>query len=251
MNQFKEITSLQNPLIKHWVHLRQNHDYREEHQSVIIEGSTLVREICPTSPTKAIVATDPTLIPKGIKADQILLVTEQVMKKISSVQSPEGILAEVAMPAKRSLNKKKRILVLDGVSDPGNVGTLLRTALALGWEGVFILSNTCDPYNDKAIRAAKGATFRLPIVTGMWEDLEKMATANKLQIAVADLEGIPAEQLEVGKGIALVLSNEAHGLSREAQNFPKVKVPMSEKMESLNVAAAGAILMYLLPRKSK
>ena len=88
------------------------------------------------------------------------------MKKISGMQTPEGLVVEIEMPKPAPLEGLKYLLALDGVSDPGNVGALLRTALALGWQGIFILDESCDPFNDKALRSARGATFRLPLA---WE----------------------------------------------------------------------------------
>lgn len=246
---FKEITSLQHPLVKHFVRLKQNRDYREEHHSVVIEGNKIIHEVCKTHPTKAILACDSTLFPKGLSADQMIIVNEQIMKKISGVQSPEGLIAEVSLPTPSSLKGMKRILACDGINDPGNLGAILRTGLALGWDGAFILNNSCDPFNDKALRAAKGATFRLPLAHGSWDQLKEIVKANKLQPLVADMEGQSIDSLPAPKGVLLVLSNEAHGLSDEAKPFQKIKIPMPGEMESLNVAIAGAILMYLLKGK--
>lgn len=243
----KEISSLQHPLVKYLVHLRQNRDYREEHHSVVIEGRKMVDEICPRHHTKLIMTYDKTWIPKGIKSDEILIVNEAIMSKVSGLQNPEGILAEVDMPNPASLKGLHWIIALDGVSDPGNLGALIRTGLALGWEGVFILENSCDPFNEKALRAAKGATFRLPYALGTWDDLRKLIKNNKLKPFVADMNGTELHDVSTNSAALLVLSNEAHGLSEEAAEIcKKVSIPMPGDMESLNVAVAGGILMYVL-----
>lgn len=241
----KKIQSLQHPLVKHLVKVRQNSDYRLDHQSVLIEGAKIIKELGKKAHFKVLMVTDETWIPKGIKAAEIVVVPETILEKVSGVKSPEGIIAEIAMPEPSNLKGLKKILALDGVNDPGNLGTLLRTALALGWEGVFILEESCDPFNEKALRAARGATFHLPLARGSWHDLKKIVSANKLQPYVADIGGENCQKMDVPVAPLLVLGNEARGTSEAAAQFcKKVSIPMAGKMESLNVAIAGSILMY-------
>jgi TrmH family RNA methyltransferase len=241
------IASLQHPLVKHLVKLRKNSDYRHEHKSLLIDGEKLVSEVCSKTSAHVVLALNETLIPQVVKAKDIVIVTEEIMHKISGMQSPEGILAEVPMPLSDPLTNKRYLIALDRVSDPGNMGTLLRTALALGWEGAFILEESCDPFNEKAIRAARGATFRLPTATGNWENLLKIIKQNQLTPFAADLEGKNPQKIKEQNGILLVLSNEAHGLSKEAAaHCEKITIPMPGPMESLNVSVAGGILMYCL-----
>lgn len=240
------LTSLQHPLVKHLVRLRQNRDYREECGSVIIEGHKLVEEVSRHHRPKLIATYDLSFIPEGIQPEKVLLVNEAIMHKISSTTTPEGIVAEIAMPASATLLQAQWIIALDGVSDPGNLGTLLRTALALGWEGAFILPNSCDPYNDKALRAAKGATFHLPLAYGTWEDLQGIIKANQLTPLVADMSGDSIEKIKAKRPL-LIMGNESQGVSSQAlQQGKKVKIPMTGPMESLNVGVAGSILMYAL-----
>lgn len=243
----RQLTSLQNPLIKHIVKLRQNRDYRLEHHSVVILGKKLVKEISLEVPVKTLFVYNETLIPAGLKAESIFIVTEEIMQKASGLQYPEGILAEVEMPKISKLAGLKKIIVLDRVSDPGNFGTILRTALALGWDGAFIMDGSCDPFNDKALSAARGATFRLPLGFGNWKDLEVLIDQNGLFALVADLEGRPVKAEEKHDKLLLVLSHEAHGASVEAiKRCQKVTIPISCTMESLNVSVAAGILMYEL-----
>lgn len=243
----KIITSLQHPLVKHLVRLRENRKDRETYKSTVIEGSVLISELSKKYHLKTLVAVDESQIPPKVSADEVLLVTDAIMKKISGVQTPEGLLAEIALPDLSSLKGLKWIVAFDGVSDPGNMGTLLRSALALGWEGAFLLKNSCDPFNDKALRAAKGATFRLPLRYGTWDDLKAIIEENHLRPLVADMHGTPVDNIDKQKGILLVLSNEAHGISKEAEQVcERVSIPMPGEMESLNVAIAGALLMYVL-----
>lgn len=242
-----KITSLQNPLVKHLIKVRQNTDYRYDHESVVIEGVKTVSEVGLSHPIKTIVVCDPSFIPPTIKADHVYIVTEGVMNKISGMKTPEGIIAEVSMPKPVSLKGKRRILVLDNVSDPGNVGTILRTALAFKWGGVFIISESCDPFNEKALRASRGAAFRIPLSFGSWEDVKKLVANDNLHPLVADLDGKDFTAIKPQNGVLLVLGNEASGPSDEAKKLcEKISIPMPGKMESLNVSVAGGILMYAL-----
>lgn len=245
MEQF--LTSLQNPLVKHLAKLRLNRTYREEHGTVLVEGTKLIQEISAHTPIRTLLIKEGIRPPENINAKESFVVTDAIINKIAGTVSPEGILAEVPLPTASSLKGKSHILALDGVRDPGNMGTLLRTAVAFGWDGVFLLDGSVDPFNDKALRAAKGATFRLPMRTGSWADLLQLIAAEGLSPIAADIDGIAIDTFTAPKKVILILGNEGEGLSDNAtQNATKVTIPMSGQMESLNVAVAGGILMQLL-----
>ncbi|MEW5312214.1 MAG: hypothetical protein WDW38_003861 [Sanguina aurantia] len=174
----------------------------------------------------------------------------------------------------------ERLLVLDGIQDPGNLGTLVRSALAFGWDGVWLLPGCCDPFNDKAVRASRGAVLRLPMDMGSVQELAELSTAAGLDILAADMGDEEEEEgLGVGgsggsgssgdngtgsagsrgsegggggrkgRGVALVLGSEGQGLSPEVRNLHPtlLSVPMAhDKMESLNVGVAGGVLMFAL-----
>lgn len=247
----KQIASLQHPLVKHLVHLRQNSDYRYEHKAVAIEGCKMVAEVGHSRRIKKLLVTHEGLIPAKVHAEEIFVVDEAIMKKISGMQSPEGIFAEIEMPSFSNLEGARFVIALDHVSDPGNVGAILRTALAFGWDGAFLIGDGCDPYNEKALRAARGATFRMPLRAGGWSDFDAFTEKLGLTPVVADLDGSGIADVQNSKGCVLVMGNEAHGPSPElASRSKKVTIPMSGPMESLNVAVAGGILMYLLRRGS-
>lgn len=244
------ITSLQNPLVKHLVKLRQNRDYRYDHHCVFVEGIKPISEINKSMPIKTLVASDERLI-SDIKAEEIFIVNEAVMKKISGMKTPEGLVAEIPMPPSKDFRDFKYLVAFDGINDPGNFGTLLRTALALGWEGAFILEESCDPYNEKALRAARGATFRLPLAFGTWKDLANIVENNLLTPLVGDLHGEKINDISISHGVLLVLGNEARGVSEHAKNLCKpITISMPGDMESLNVAVAGGIMMYELKKDS-
>lgn len=154
------------------------------------------------------------------------------------------------MPEPQDISSARSLLILDGVSDPGNLGTLLRTALGLGWDAAFITSGSTDPYNEKAMRSAKGATFRLPWNRGTVEEL--MTYLSNYTLLAADARGEDAANISIKGKVALALGNEAHGLCDALKNKAKmIAIPMIGPMESLNVATAGAILMHQLLRETR
>lgn len=229
----KKITSLQHPLVKHWVSLRTDKTYREENQRLLIVGRKMANEI----PLEVLISLEPSDIP----AKEKIIVTEPILKKITGLQAPDGFAAEATLPKPQNLQKKNWLLVLDRISDPGNLGTLMRTALALGWEGVIVTPGTVDLFNDKALRAAKGAHFHLPYAQMSEQEIAKMGH----HLYTADLKGEKVGSAEFKKPLALILSSEGHGTFSWTEKISKkVTIPMRAEVESLNVAASGAILLY-------
>ncbi len=242
----KQLTSTRHPLIKHLVDLREKRTYRYECQSVVVEGLTIISELAKTNRFKCMIISDERFLKFAESAEEVVIVSCDIMKKISGLIAPEGILVEMQMPLPSQLKGAKRVIALDGICDPGNMGTLFRSALALGWDAVFLIDG-CDPFNEKVIRAAMGATFRLSIGWGNWETLKKIAINENLTVFGADIKGQDIASVNPCKKILLILGNEAHGLSEQAKAMCElITIPMSKEMESLNVSAAGSIIMYVL-----
>lgn len=241
------ISSTDHPVVKRFVRLRDKRSFRTEMGSVLVEGIKMVREVCAKRRVLNLMVADPSLT--FVKADRVFVVTEQIIQKVSLVEASEGIIAEVELPSLSiaNLKGKKRLVAFDRVADPGNLGTLIRTALAFGWEGVFLMEGCCDPFNDKALRAAKGATFRLPLAVGSWEKLKAFSDEEGFLPLAADLKGKPPEAFIESDKLLLVLGSESHGPSDSVlEHCRPVSLPMVGDMESLNVSMAGGILMYLL-----
>lgn len=237
----KNIASLQHPLVKHWVRLQSDSRYRKSEKRVLLEGYNAICDVSKRIPIQRLIISKP--YPE-LTAVETIVVSEAILKKISSVEESSGIIAEFDMPTMQPLTKCTHIIVSDAIQDPGNMGTLIRTALAFGWEGLFLLPKSIDPFNDKALRSAKGATFFLPIYSGSWDELKALCDTNKMQILVSSLEG---KTSSTASSIALVLGNEGQGVLVPSHiDHKKVQIPMRGNMESLNVAVAGGILMYLL-----
>ncbi len=235
-----EIMSLQHPLVKEWVRLRLEKSARAESGKVLLIGAKMVQELSEKIELLTVISTKP--VPH-IRANEHVLVHDSILQKITGLPSPDGIAAIATLPQSQSLEGKKKILILDKIADPGNLGTLLRTALALNWDGVIFTPGTVDPFNDKALRASKGAIFSLPFAH---LSEEQLATFVKpLYIYVADLDGTPLPQATFEEPLALVLSNEGAGASSwKSDKVKKVLIPMHHDVESLNVAMSGSILLY-------
>jgi RNA methyltransferase, TrmH family len=243
----REISSLQHPIVKYLVKLRDERAFRKAEKRVLVMGKKQVNECAAKFPLKMLLKLPE--VSTSLQAEEIFLVSEQILKKITGLEKPEPIAAVIAMPDEARLFDKKRVLALDGIADPGNLGTLLRSALALGWEGAFITTSSCDPFNPKAVRAARGATFLLPLYCGSEKELAELISGG-FQLVMADLEGEELSSFSApDKPIVLLLGSESHGPRFKGEAL-RVTIPMQPSVESLNVAVAGAILMYALGLKS-
>jgi len=236
----KEIKSLQHPIVKHLVKLRKERRYRLEKETLLLEGKKIIFEY--RGPIKTLLMTEGVTIPTHLKPKQTLLVSTEIIEKISGTKSPEPYLAEVPLPSCSTLEGKRHLLALDGVNDPGNVGTLIRSALAFGFDGIFLTKDSADPYMNKALRAAKGATFHLPIQIGTEEELILLIKKNELTPYVADGKG--SSTFPMSSPFVLILGSEANGPSEKLKTLGKlISIPIAHETESLNVAVAGGILM--------
>ncbi len=247
----KKISSLQHPYVKHLVRLKDDRDYRLETGRVVVSGLKLISELSILFDFRTLLFEEGFSVSFSYKTEETYSVTPEILKKITGLKKPEPIAAEIDLPPPGNLASAHFLLILDGISDPGNLGTLLRTALALGWEGVFITTGSTDPFNEKALRAAKGATFKLPMKTGSLEELTELLKVNHFTLYAADAKGKNLNEYHFSSPLALALGNEAHGIGSPLKKIAQVlAVPMKNSMESLNVAAAGAILMYELKGRS-
>lgn len=183
-------------------------------------------------------------------------VSEAEIGKLASTQSPQGVLAVApipnAMPETVAFDSWSTCLLLDAVQDPGNFGTLVRSADAFRAAAVVALPGTVDAWNPKSVRAGCGSSFRVPILQLEWTEATTWLRAAGFRFLAADAAGVPVESVEPGRRIALVVGNEGSGLSAEAEAAAdeRVAVPIPGPAESLNVAVAAGILLYSLTRNS-
>jgi TrmH family RNA methyltransferase len=180
-------------------------------------------------------------------------VTEKDFASAAETESPQGVLAVARIPETTleslSLGVNVRIVVLDAVQDPGNVGTILRTAAALGATATVALPGTVDLWNAKVVRSAMGAQFHYPAVASTWPALDTFRERNNVKLWGADMNGASLERSVTPPArLGLIVGNEGAGLSAEARERAEklLSLPMSSAVESLNVAVATGILLYEL-----
>lgn len=170
----------------------------------------------------------------------------------AETESPQGVLAIGEIPSTSittlQLPARARLVVLDGVQDPGNVGTILRTAAALGASAVLALPGTVDLWNAKVVRSAMGAHFHMPAMACTWDTLDALRARDSVSLWGADAGGRALDTLSPPDRLALLVGNEGAGLSPDGRARAEVlaALPISSAVESLNVAVATGILLYQL-----
>ena len=183
---------------------------------------------------------------------EIAEVDEREFASAAETDSPQGVLAIGEIPEARlvdlPLPQRARLVVLDAVQDPGNVGTILRTAAALDADAVVAMPGTVDLWNAKVVRSAMGALFHRPAFMSTWAELDTFREANALVLWGADAAGTPVETVAPAARLGILVGNEGAGLSPEAlaRVEQRVSLPISSTVESLNVAVATGILLYQL-----
>ncbi|MDR0991777.1 MAG: RNA methyltransferase [Ruminococcus sp.] len=184
---------------------------------------------------------------KDIKSERYFEISETVAEKISDTKSPQGVFALAKIP-EREIKAQGKLVVLCGLSDPGNIGTIIRTADALGVSGIFA-ADCADIYSPKTTRAAMGALLRANIeVCGIQNVFEKLADCEKYA-AVARSGAAKLGSFPFPENAAVFIGNEANGLPDEiVKNCKSITIPMGGNAESLNAAAAASILIYELTK---
>lgn len=181
----------------------------------------------------------------------VLLVPDAMFRRLASTKSPQGVACAFLRPQPVHLDEiaaiGTRFLVLENVQDPGNVGAMVRTADAMGFDGVIVLPGTADPFGPKAIRSAMGSTFHLPLYVGagIGEAVHWLHAAG-CRVYAGHLDGKPLEGTGLAVPGAVIIGNEGAGLTKEAAGLADslVRIPMRGRAESLNAACAAAILCY-------
>jgi len=240
------ITSIQNNLVKEWrkLHTRK---HRVRKQQFLIEGFHLIEEAHYSGwELETVIIQNGITYPTWVNDYHTNLVNERVFKEISQTETPQGIAAVVHMKA---LTKQHDsfILLIDAIQDPGNLGTIIRTADAAGFSQIILGTGTVDLYNDKVIRASQGSIFHIPIKQAVLsQKIAELKEENYTVWASGLTNGVDINSLKIHGKTALILGNEGAGISEEILKAVNgiVKIPMYGKAESLNVSVAAGILMY-------
>lgn len=245
------ITSRSNPLCVHFRKLASSRSYREKTGEFLCDSPKLLREAeLWGAPILALLYTEGLSVPaEKIPARRVAVVSESVMRSVSPMETPQGVVFSCKIGGNRPperLEGNQRYLVLDGVQDPGNVGTILRTADAFGAR-VFLLPGCADLYNPKTVRAGMGVHFRRRVYRCTLEELTALLREAGLPLygAAAREDAVDVREADLGR-CAMAVGSEGRGLSAEvlAACDRTVRVPMDERCESLNAASAASVLLW-------
>ena len=252
----ERITSRQNSLCTHLRRLAASASYRRQCGEFLCDSPKLLREalLWKADSLRTVVFTEdaelPGELPEGIR---LVEVPVSVMESVSPAKTPQGVLTVCARPPAELPERLdgKHYVVLDGVQDPGNVGTILRTADAFWADGVFLLNACADIYGPKTVRASMGAVFRCPVWTCEPKRLKELLEASDIPLYGAALREDTRDARDVDYSRAAVaIGSEGQGLSQALLDVctRTVKIPMSVHCESLNAAAAAAALLWEMAR---
>lgn len=249
----KYIQSIQNPQVKQWKKLLTKKE-RDRSETFLVEGFHLVEEALKSDQVVEIIVSEKTGEPPRLDTGSvpITLVTEEISNSLSETEAPQGIYAVCRQAASEAgLQKAKTFLFIDAVQDPGNLGTMIRTADAAGIDTVIVGHGSVDIFNSKVLRSAQGSHFHLPIIRGdLLEWTSKLAEKN-IPVYGTALEGASLyTEIAPGDSFALIVGNEGNGVSIEllTKTSANLYIPIYGKSESLNVAVATGILLYYLKK---
>ncbi len=240
------ITARKNPLLQQVRKLLTSRKERESTGIFAANGTKLLQEAVKYFP-----GLETVILSDGVEAQvpdhvRLVRVPEDVMESISPMQSPQGAVFLCRLPERKPFEAKAPMLLLDGIQDPGNLGTILRTADALRVP-VALLEGCADPYSHKVVRASMGAVFRTPVVQTTWQEARAALQAAGIPVAVTalsdtavDIRKVPVETM------ALVIGSEGQGVRPEVlrQADRALIIPMDPRCESLNAAVAAAIALW-------
>lgn len=245
----EHITSRQNPLLRHVKKLQTSRSYRRETGEFVAEGTKLLEEAAKYWPGLLSVVCCEGLelcsLPEHVR---VVRVPEDVLKSISTVDTPQGAIFTCRLPEEKPAVLKARTLLLDGIQDPGNLGTILRTADALGVP-VALLDGCADPYSFKTVRASMGAVFRMAVPRISEMDALAQCAENGLMLTVTAMNdrAMDIRTVDLSRAVC-VIGSEGQGVRKsllEKAN-QSVIIPMQPHCESLNAAIAAAIVMWQL-----
>ena len=242
----QRITSRKNPLLQQVKRLLSSRKAREEAGLFVSDGTKLLSEAVRWYP-----GLDTVILSEGVEAQvpehvRLIRVPGDVMESISPMATPQGAVFLCRLPEKREFEPKPGMLVLDGIQDPGNVGTILRTADALEIP-VVLLEGCADPFSHKVVRSSMGAVFRTEVLRSTWAEVKEACSAADIPIGVTALSDRARDlrQWEL-KTMAVVIGSEGQGVRREILDAADAEliIPMNPRCESLNAAVAATIVMW-------
>jgi TrmH family RNA methyltransferase len=253
------ISSPHNPKLKLVRALQGRAKERREAGAFLAEGIRLVEEAVNANWPLRFILFDETLNDRGMaqveglrsRGVDVEEISTSLMKSLSETESPQGILAVLELTNLPLPNLPTFILIPDQIRDPGNLGTLLRTAAAAGVQAVLLPPETTDAFAPKVVRSGMGAHFRLPIHSRTWDEIAQVVKLAGLQVLLAEMDGESCWVTDLRQPLALVIGGEADGASPQARGLAngKISIPMPGQAESLNAGVAGSVLMFEVVRQ--
>ena len=261
----EKITSATNARVKRLISLRKKAKQRRQEQVFLIEGERLFSDT-PREYIQEVYVTEEYLkdrseaeMPAGCT-----VVTEEIMRKVSDTETPQGVMCVARMPSyqKEDLlgsgtgDQTPLLLILENIQDPGNLGTMMRTAEAAGVTGVLMSRDTVDLFNPKTVRATMSAIFRVPFLytDDLTGEIKRLREESGIEVYAAHLKASrPYDEADCTKACAFLIGNEGNGLSDEAADAAsaRVQIPMKGSIESLNAAMAAGILLFEAARQRR
>jgi len=233
-----KIESLTNKKVKEWCKLKEKKD-RDEKGLFIIEGDHLVME------AKKLGLIEEVISLKEEQGPNSYQVTKDILKKISSQKTPANIMA--ICKKKKEESYKNRILLLDNIQDPGNLGTIIRSAVAFSYDTLILSEDTVDLYNDKVIRATEGMLFHINVIRrNIKNELEILKKQNFTIYGTNVENGKDIKEISFPSKIAVIIGNEGSGMNPDLKKYinENIYIPMNRTCESLNAAISASIIMY-------
>ena len=249
----ERITSSHNPLVQHMRKLQTSRAYRESCGEFVADGWKLLEEALKWYPeVTAVLTSEPERCPALPASARLVEVPASLMQSVSSMRTPQGVLFSLRLPQEGALRVQPGMLLLDRIQDPGNLGTIIRSAYAFGYDTILLSEGCADPYNEKVIRSTQGALFHLCIRSCSLPDAVNDLKQRGVPIYATALhkDSIPLAQLSVPDTFAVLFGNEGQGVSEEllAMSDATLFIEM-ERFESLNVAVAAGITLYEMKQK--
>ncbi|MBQ7368812.1 MAG: RNA methyltransferase [Clostridia bacterium] len=244
------ITSKNNPLIKETAALKDK-KARKQLGLFLVEGVKMTREALKSGlSVERVFVAESYEGAADFPTEKTVRVSDDVFRFLSDEKTPQGVLCRVEIPKRALRPPQASCLFLDGVSDPANVGAIIRTANAAGYGEIYLTPNCADPYSPKSVRSSMSGVFFTRLYTA--ERTEILTALANTPLLVADMQGENVFTYSPPEKFALAIGNEANGISEETFSAAQsvVKIPMQETQESLNAAVSAGILMYLLKKNN-
>ncbi len=237
------IGSVDNKKIKELKKLKQK-KYRDKNEMFLIEGIHLVSEAYKSGCLNEVLLLEGEIIDIDVK---VTYVTKEILKNLTDLETPYNIIGICLYQETKEISGN--VLALDGIQDPGNLGTIIRSALAFNIDTILISKDTVDVYNSKVLRASQGNNFHINIIRcDLLEELQKLRRNNYKIYGTNVEKGINLKNVEVNEKYAIIMGNEGAGVSKELSEISdnNIYINMNSECESLNVAVATSIILYEL-----